>query len=283
MDIERIDGPIAELGEGPLWDHRRQCLWWVDIVASTLHRYDPASGVTDSVMCSEPFLSMVVPSADGGLVVATEEGIGSIDPSTGIVTRLGDASPGSGLRMNDGNVGPDGRLWVGSMHHDFIEGAASLFVVGADGRAATVLDDVTCSNGIGWSPDGSTMFYVDTFTTHLDAFDIDASTGAVSNRRAVVEFDPSCGGPDGIAVDADGAVWVALWDGAAVHRYLPDGTLDRVVEMPVSRPTCPEFGGVDLDVLYVTAAADDAAPGGLFRIEGLGVAGVAATPFGGEV
>src|SRR6056297_1117803 len=278
MTVERIDGPNADLGEGPLWDHRGRCLWWVDITTSAVHRFDPATGVTTSVTCSERSVSMVVLASEGRLVVATERGLGVLDATTGGVERLGDLSPGDGIRMNDGNVDPSGRLWVGSMHLDFVTDAAALFVVDRHGHR-TVLDAVTCSNGIGWSPDGSTMFYVDTFTMRLDAFDVDLATGEVSGRRAVVEFDPAQGGPDGIAIDAEGAIWVAVWDGGAVRRYLPDGTLDAVVEMPVARPTCPEFGGDDLDVLYVTAATDEAAAGGLFRVGDVGVRGLAATEF----
>ena len=274
MTIERLDGPTAELGEGPLWDPRIGRLWWVDIPASLLHCWDPESGDTGTVRCSEASLSLVVLGADGGLVGAVESGIVRIDTTSGATRPIGELTPGDGLRMNDGNVDPQGRLWVGSMANDFAPAAGSLFRVDSVGTE-TMVDGVTCSNGIGWSPSGDTMYHVDSGTRCLVAYDFDGSSGTISERQVIAEIGADESGPDGIAVDAEGAIWVAVWDGAAIHRYEPDGSLSEVVVTSVQRPTCPEFGGRDLDVLYFTAAADgEREPGGLFRVGEVGVRGL---------
>ncbi len=276
-NTERMDGPSAGLGEGPLWDARIGRLWWVDIDTSLLHCFDPVSGDTRTVVCAEPSLSMVVPSTDGGLVAAVESGLVRIDPATGLTTRISRLTPGVGLRMNDGNVDPQGRLWVGSMAYDYAPGGGALYRVTHD-RHDRVLERVTCSNGVGWSPDGNVMYFVDTGSQRIVAFDFDGADGTIDGARTLVDIDPDDGGPDGIAIDVDGGIWVALWNGAEIRRYTADGRLDGRIATIAAHPTCPEFAGPALDVLYFTAADDsNGGAGGLFRVDDVGVRGLAAT------
>jgi sugar lactone lactonase YvrE len=187
--------------------------------------------------------------------------------------------------MNDGGCDPQGRFYCGTMAYDATPGAGTLFRMDPDESVHVVLAGVTVSNGLAWSPDGSTVYYVDTATQRIDAFDFDASTAAFAGRRAVVEIDPSLGSPDGLAVDAEGGLWVALHGGAAVHRYAPGGRLEEVIDLPTPHVTACAFGGPALDQLFITTSAmglcgcDDKA-GALFRAEP-GIAGLPAEPFQG--
>jgi sugar lactone lactonase YvrE len=157
-----------------------------------------------------------------------------------------------GRRANDAAVAPDGALWAGTMRYDEAPGGGTLSRIAPDGTVETVLDDVAVSNGTGWSPDGRLMYYIDSPTRRIDVFDFDGQQ--VGGRRQLAAIEEGDGFPDGLTVDADGCVWVALWDGGAVRRYTPDGKLDRVVELPVPRPTACAFGGADLTDLYITTA-----------------------------
>ncbi|MFB7167039.1 SMP-30/gluconolactonase/LRE family protein [Streptomyces sp. NPDC056242] len=241
----------ATLGEGPTWDAEAGRLIWVDILGSRVHTYDPATG-RHTVMATEQHVGAAKPRAGGaGLVVNLRDGIGLYGPG-GTDFRWLHRDPVPGRRGNDGAIAPDGSLWAGSMAYDETPGGGNLVRIAADGTAAEILDDVTVSNGTGWSPDGSLMYYVDTPTRRIDVFDFDGRQAVRRREFAVVE--EGAGHPDGLTVDADGCVWVALWDGSALRRYTPSGALDRVVELPVKRPTACAFGGADLTDLYVTSA-----------------------------
>ncbi|SCK40299.1 SMP-30/gluconolactonase/LRE family protein [Streptomyces sp. WMMB 322] len=251
----------ARLGEGPAWDVARQRLVWVDILNSRVHTYDPSDG-TRTVMATEQHVGAAKPRAGGGLVVNLRDGVGLYGPDGAFSWLHREAVPGR--RGNDAAVAPDGALWAGSMAYGEDVGGGDLKRVTGDGTAVTVLPEVTVSNGIGWSPDGSLMYYNDTPTRRVDVFDVPGGAGAagadVSGRRAFAEIEEGAGYPDGLTVDADGCVWVALWDGGAVRRYTPDGRLDLTVEVPVRRPTACAFGGPDLRDLYVTTASVGADP-----------------------
>ncbi|MER5954950.1 SMP-30/gluconolactonase/LRE family protein [Streptomyces sp. NPDC001893] len=241
----------ATLGEGPTWDAEAGRLIWVDILGSRVHTYDPATG-RRTVMATEQHVGAAKPRAGGaGLVVNLRDGIGLYGPG-GTDFRWLHRDPVPGRRGNDAAIAPDGSLWAGSMAYDETPGGGNLVRIAADGTAAEILDDVTVSNGTGWSPDGSLMYYVDTPTRRIDVFDFDGRQAVRRREFAVVE--EGAGHPDGLTVDADGCVWVALWDGSALRRYTPSGALDRVVELPVKRPTACAFGGADLTDLYVTSA-----------------------------
>ena len=245
----------ALLGEGPTWDGARQRLVWVDILNSRVHTFDPAGGAR-TVMAAGQHVGAAKPREGGGLVVNLRDGIG-LYGTDGAFSWL-HREVVLGRRGNDAAVAPDGALWAGTMPYGEQPGGGDLKRVTGDGTAATVLPEVTVSNGIGWSPDGSLMYYNDTPTRRIDVFDV--SGPEVAGRRTFAEIEEGAGYPDGLTVDAEGAVWVALWDGGAVRRYTPDGRLDRVVTLPVRRPTACAFGGTELRDLYVTTASVGADP-----------------------
>lgn len=250
----------ARLGEGPTWDPAGRRLLWVDIVAAEVHAYDPASGADSLLIGTGSHVGAAKPRAGGGIVANLRDGIGCYEPD-GTFRMIADLAV-PGVRGNDAAVAPDGSLWAGTMRYDKATGGGRLYRIGPDGDATTVLDDVTISNGIGWSPDGRLMYYIDTPTGRVDVFDagpdgVAAGGGAaVRNRRVFVDVGQPAP-PDGLTVDADGCVWTALWSGGRVHRYTPDGRLDRVVEVPAPKTTACAFGGPDLRDLYITTARSD--------------------------
>ncbi|MGN9795635.1 SMP-30/gluconolactonase/LRE family protein [Streptomyces sp. OZ13] len=272
----------ALLGEGPTWDPVAERLLWVDILRSRVHAYDPATG-RRTVMATEQHVGAAKPRADGGLVVNLRDGVGLYD-SDGAFRWL-HRDPVPGCRGNDAAVAPDGSLWTGTMRYDEAPGGGTLTRTTPDGTATTVLFDVTVSNGTGWSPDGRRMYYIDSPTRRIDVFDLSPEDPLPVNRRPLAVVEGGAGYPDGLTVDADGCVWVALWDGAAVRRYTPEGVLDRVVELPVRRPTACAFGGAGLTDLYVTSArkgqtAPHPLSGSLLVLPGAGL-GLAQPAFAG--
>ena len=239
----------AELGEGPTWDARSGRLLWIDILRARIHTYDPVSG-RRTVRTTPQHVGAVKPRAGGGLVLNLRDGVGLLDADDSF--RWLHHEPVPGRRANDAAVAPDGSLWAGTMRYDEAPGGGSLSRFTGDGSVDLVLDDVAVSNGTGWSPDGSLMYYIDSPTRRIDVFD--HADGRVGDRRPFVEIEDGAGFPDGLTVDADGCVWVALWDGSAVRRYTPAGELDRVIELPVPRVTACAFAGPDLTDLYITTA-----------------------------
>lgn len=239
----------AELGEGPTWDTATERLIWVDILSSRVHTYDPATG-RRTVMATEQHVGAAKPRAGGGLVVNLRDGIGLYDADGSFSWLAHDPVPGR--RGNDAAVAPDGALWAGTMRYDEYEVGGNLTRIAPDGRVTVELDVVACSNGTGWSPDGRHMYYIDSPTLRIDVFDVVGKHATY--RRPFVTLEPGAGLPDGLTVDAEGCVWVALWGGAAVRRYTPSGRLDRVIELPVPRPTACAFGGPSLRDLYISTA-----------------------------
>ncbi|WP_327595161.1 SMP-30/gluconolactonase/LRE family protein [Streptomyces chartreusis] len=239
----------AELGEGPTWDACSGRLLWIDILGARIHTYDPVSG-RRSVRTTPQHVGAVKPRAGGGLVLNLRDGVGLLDADDSF--RWLHHEPVPGRRANDAAVAPDGSLWAGTMRYDEAPGGGSLSRITGDGSVDLVLDDVAVSNGTGWSPDGSLMYYIDSPTRRIDVFD--HADGRVGDRRPFAEIEDGAGFPDGLTVDADGCVWVALWDGSAVRRYTPAGELDRVIELPVPRVTACAFAGPDLTDLYITTA-----------------------------
>jgi sugar lactone lactonase YvrE len=239
----------AELGEGPTWDPAAGRLIWVDILSSRVHTYDPATG-RRTVRTTEQHVGAAKPRAGGGLVLNLRDGVGLLDGDGAF--RWLHRDPVPGRRGNDAAVAPDGSLWAGTMRYDEAPGGGTLSRVTGDGSVEVVLDDVAVSNGTGWSPDGGLMYYVDSPTGRIDVFTY--ADGRATDRRTLARIEGAAGSPDGLTVDADGCVWVALWDGGAIRRYTPAGTLDRVLELPVPRPTACAFGGAGLSDLYITTA-----------------------------
>ncbi len=248
--IDVLAAAGAELGECPVWDSRTHRLVWVDIPAGRIHLTDVGSGRSDLIEVPLP-VGAVALRAAGGFVAALEDGFWIVDDAIYRLTPVPEARPG--LRFNDGKCDPDGRFWAGTMAYNQSRGAGALYRLDPDGGATQMLQGVTISNGLAWSPDGRTMYYVDTPTQRIDALSFVPATGDILDRRLAVRIPPEAGAPDGMTIDEEGGLWVALWGGGAVHRYL-DGRLERVIKLPVSQPTSCTFGGENLDELYVTSA-----------------------------
>jgi sugar lactone lactonase YvrE len=243
-----------EIGESPRWDDHNGELLWVDTMRGLIHRGRPDRSTTAIIDAGQP-VGCVALTSSGGLIAAIRDGFASI-PATGRTVLL--ASVEADLpdtRMNDGACDPAGRFWAGTMELEAAPGRGSLYRLDPDLTVRSMLSDVSCSNGVGWSPDGGQMYFVDSPRRSVDIFDFVVSTGAISGRAALVEIDPEDGVPDGLTVDEAGYVWVALWDGGEVRRYAPTGELDLVVKVPVRRPTSCVFGGEHLDELYITTAS----------------------------
>ncbi|MBP2333992.1 SMP-30/gluconolactonase/LRE family protein [Saccharothrix coeruleofusca] len=267
MSIDVAVRAQAELGEDPTWDHSSATLLWVDVLASEVHRYAPARD-DDAVLVVPQHVGAAKPRSRGGLVLNLRDGVALVEPDgakTWLVYWARD-----GVRGNDAAVDPAGRLWAGTSRYDQADGGGWLARVEPNGDAKVVLDRVAVSNGLGWSPDGSLMYYVDSAQGRVDVLDYDRDSGQAVNRRPLCEVDR--GVPDGLCVDADGCVWVALWGGGAVRRYTPAGELDLEVELPVDQPTACCFGGEDFTDLYVTTART-----------GLSEAALAERPLSGSV
>ena len=275
--VEVVAAAGARLGEGPVWDAVAGALYWVDIDRHEIHYYREDSGDNLFVTLAVP-VGAVAPCRSGGLVAAVGRSFALI-ASDGTMTRL--ATVDSGDRMNDGAVDPGGRFLAGTMRMDRTPGAA-LYRLDPDGTVSTLLRSVAISNGLGWSPDGGRMFYVDTPTRRIDVFDYDVATGVLTDRRPFVDIGDLPGNPDGLAVDVEGGVWVALARGGTVRRFDPDGVLDAVLHVGTAWPTSCAFGGADLGTLYVTThgAADDARAGALLAARP-GIVGLPPTAFAG--
>lgn len=270
-DLEVVLDAHAVLGEGPVWVGDR--LWWVDIEGHRIHRTDPSSRGDEILELGEP-VGAVVPRRGGGFVAGMRDGVAVFSGADTEERRILVEADVPESRMNDAKCDPAGRLFTGT----YIPGEqrSALYRVDPDGSVTTVFTGVGTSNGLGWSPEGDRMYYIDTATGRVDVCDYDAATGAVEGRRPLVEIDPADGRPDGMCVDAEGCLWVAFWEGWCLRRYDPDGELLRTVEVPVARVTSCAFGGADLDQLFITTAstgltgaevADQPLAGALFRIE----------------
>jgi sugar lactone lactonase YvrE len=256
-------GPVgdvaAELGEGPLWNTwgpdgpAGATLQWVDIPGGKLYRTVPSSGQTVTADLGAP-VSAVLPVADGRVIVSRRDRLVVIE-TDGAERTLARVSLPHAARFNDGATDPQGRVWIGSMDTGERSAVGILYRLDPGGVLTPVVTGVTVSNGLGWSPDGSTLYYVDSPTHQIDALDFDPGTGNVAGRRRFADLTSVPGVPDGLTVDTEGGVWVALHGGGVLHRYGPGGRLDTVVSLPVSHPTSLAFGGPDLADLYVTTAS----------------------------
>jgi sugar lactone lactonase YvrE len=292
-DVKVWSAAPGLLSEGPRWHEERQELLWVDILGRQMHRGSLSpDGALDRIetISVDRHVGAVAPAVGGGYVLAAGPGFLFID-ETGSVCELADPEAGrSDVRMNDGACDPQGRFWAGTMAYDESPGAGALYRLELDGSCTTVLTGLTISNGIGWSPGASTMYLNDSGTGCVYTFRFDGETGAISDRRTLVRVDQPGVVPDGLTVDEEGGIWVALWNGAAVNRYAPDGTLLASVPLPVQRPTSCAFGGPGRDTLFVTSARteldDDALArqphaGKVFAIQGLGARGLPCLPYRG--
>jgi sugar lactone lactonase YvrE len=258
----------ATVGEGPSWDDVRCRLLWVDILGGCVHIFDPPTGRDAMIPLNRP-VSAAIPASDGRILVCMQGEIALLNSETHEIEQVAAIEPDLRTnRTNDAKCDTMGRLWVGTMDCDVRVGAGALYRLDPTGPTA-IVSATTCSNGIGWSPDSSTMYYIDSLAGGVDAFDFDVGAGEISNRHRIIDFPTSGGLPDGLCIDAHGGIWFAVWGAGCIRRHLPDGRLDSVLELPVRFVTSCCFGGVDLDDLYITTASSEpdaeAFAGGLFR------------------
>jgi len=278
----------AALGEGPLWDAENSVLHWVDINNDRVHTFNPQNG-KDTFIDVEEKVGCVVKrcaKGGGGFIISLPEKFASLDGD--IVTPLAHLETGLGNRMNDGKCDPAGRFWCGSMHPDFTEGVGNLWMMDKDLSVEHKLGGVTISNGLAWSGDAKTLYYIDTPTGQVDAFDYDIATGAIANRRTAVKN--SWGGYfDGMTIDTEDHLYIAIWNGGCVLKINPrTGELLTKITVPgVKNVTCCTFGGKDLQDLYITSSGEGADPkeepnaGALFHISLPDSKGLAAFEFSG--
>ena len=248
----------AQLGEGAFWNHETRELYWVDIEGKLLHIYDPATR-TDRTFPTPSRIGTVVPAGPEEAVIALKDGIYKIDTRTGAISLfcpLEADLPGN--RFNDGKCDPAGRLWAGSMDLGTTNPTGALYRIDQDGKAVKMLDSITISNGIVWTSDEKTMYYIDTPTRKIRAYDYDNASGNISNERVAVAVADTLGFPDGMAIDEQDKLWGGMWGGRCVARFDPlSGQLLSRIEVPALNVTACAFGGPNLDTLYITTASVD--------------------------
>lgn len=276
LDVRCVIPASTFLGEGPHWSAAEKKLYFVDILAPAVCIGNPAKGTYKSTAVSE-LIGFVIPRTRGGLVAGMHGEIRGIDPSTNettVIARPELDRPGN--RFNDGKCDRKGRLWAGTLAIDTTADRGRLWRIGADGQAMAMEHGVHVANGLGWSPDDRTFYFTDTARQTIYAYDFDLERGEIANRRTFVVVPEAEGKPDGLTVDAEGFVWCAHWDGWCVTRYDPAGKVERVINLPVPRPTSCVFGGEDMQTLFVTSArirlsaaqlADAPLSGSVFAVE----------------
>lgn len=244
------------LGEAPFWDAAGKRLLWSDIKSMTIREYVPATGERRDVASGVMAFGIVI-NRDGALIITTPQGL--------FYYRVGQqpapivqAHDGEALFLNDAIADSTGRVYAGSVYWgaDGLVKPGKLFLIDRDGSSTVVAEGTGMSNGLGFSSDDRTLYYCDSYRRNIYAFDVDAATGALSNKRVLVEVPLTEGMPDGLTVDAEGYLWSAQWYGSQVVRYAPDGTVERRLEIPVRQVASVMFGGEDLGELYVTSASD---------------------------
>jgi len=291
VDVECVFETKAIIGEGPVWSVQERRLYWVDIPEKKVHIFNP-EGRSNLTYALPQMVTSVRPRKAGGLLLTLRKSVAYFEPSTGQLDILPDPEEDKpGNRFNDGKCDRQGRLWAGTMGDvDWDAPVGSLYRFDASAKLTRMEEGICCSNGLGWSPDGKTLYFAESFRYKIHAYDFDPATGNLSNRRVFAALDPSSGAfPDGLTVDAEGFVWSAQPVFGRLVRYHPSGAIERIIELPVSRGTSCAFGGKNLDVLYVTTMrgtlseeqlAEEPLAGSLLALRP-GVQGIAETPFAG--
>lgn len=251
LDVDLVLHAHPRHGEGPTWDDRDGCLIWLDLLGGDVHRYRPSDGEADRIHVGD-VVGAAVPTRSGDLLLAADRGFVLLEAAT--LTPLVQVLEDPNVRFNEGKCDPAGRLWAGTMAYDASPGQGALFRLDADLSVHRVVEGLSVSNGMAWSDDAKTMYFIDSASAGIDAFSFDLETGEIGRRRRIIEIDPADGIPDGLAIDSEGGLWVALFGGSAVHRYRPSGVLDRSVRLPVSNVTSCTFGGPGLTDLYITTS-----------------------------
>ena len=283
MNIRAISEVTSDLGEGPIWSADTNSVTWTDITQNTFHTADIDTGKTMSFGVPS-MVGAIAHSKDGGYIAATQKGFARIGVD-GKYSPLHSFLPDD-MRMNDGKVDPSGRFWAGSMALSFEKGRGSLYVLEKDNSYRSVLDDITLSNGMGWSPDAQYFYYVDSIPGVLKRFDYDLYTGHISNPKDLITFDSSSGIPDGMSMSSDGKIVIALWDGGRIEIYEPSGEKVSEITLGVSRPTSCTFAGPNRDILIVSTAsqgidrADEPLAGKILAVTGTGLSGLPTQQYG---
>jgi sugar lactone lactonase YvrE len=272
------------LGESPVWSARESALYWVDILDGRIHRWEPGREAVETRQVPSAVGSLGL-REDGGLVLAMRSGFHLFEPASGRLTFLHHPEPHRATnRLNDGKVSPDGRFWAGTMDdRPDKEATGALYRLDADHSSERMVEGLIVSNGLAWSPDGRTLYHSDSRAACVWRHDYDPGTGAIANRTVFAAMQPGWGRPDGAAVDAEGCYWSCGVSAGRLNRFDPSGALIAYVELPVTHPTMPCFGGPDLRTLYVTSLRDGVPgdvlsrtpqAGSIFKLE----PGVAGTP-----
>jgi len=279
-----VTDTISLLGEGPVWDEKQQRILWLDILNGRIHSYSP---LTDTYHSHETgqYIGAAVLSESDTLIAAMQNGFYEIDEKTGDQRFLTD--PEAHLpenRFNDGKCDPSGRFWAGTMHIPETAVTGNLYLLDHDGTVTRKLTEIGCSNGLAWNAAQDTMYYIDSPTRQVFAFDYDSESAEISNRRVIITIPEGGGSPDGMTIDAEDQLWVALWGGWKIVRVNPEsGEITAQIDLPAARITSAAFGGPDFTDLYITSArvglseeeiADQPLAGSLFVVENVGVRGV---------
>ena len=283
MDIWAISEVVSDLGEGPIWTPETNSVTWTDITQNTFHTANIDTGKTESFGVPS-MIGAIAHTKDGHYIAATQKGFARISVD-------GQYSPlhsflQDDMRMNDGKVDPAGRFWAGSMALSFEKDRGSLYVLETDNSYQKVLDNITLSNGMGWSPDAQYFYYIDSIPGVLKRFEYDLDNGKISNPKNLITFAAASGVPDGMSVSSDGKIVVALWDGGRIEIYEPTGAKVSEIKLGVSRPTCCTFAGPNQDILIVSTASqgidrgDEPLAGKILAVTGTGLSGLPTQQYG---
>jgi len=246
----------SQLGEGAIWNNIEKKLYWIDIEGKLFNVFDPLTNINKSYDTLKR-IGTVVPVDASQVLVALEDGLAAINLANGSITYLLDTDIHltHNKRFNDGKCDHEGRLWVGTYSMSGIKGVSALYCITDSFDMEEKISDVSISNGIAWNEDGSLMYYIDTPTGQVVQYDFDRKSGNIANKKTIITIPKEQGEPDGMTIDSDGMLWVALWDGFGVGRFNPlTGEMIQKIDVPVPKVTSCAFGGDNLDILYITSA-----------------------------
>lgn len=289
LQIDVVVEHKCELGEGPLWDVKRKAICWIDILKGEIHQYSPEQK-THEIIQVHQMIGSIALCTNGDFIAALQNGFGFVDRISGKVTMIADPeSHLSNNRFNEGKCDPAGRFWAGTMSLSEDSLAGSVYVVESNLSVTKKIEGVTISNGMAWSKDYQTLYYIDTPTFEAAAYEYDKSTGNISNKRIIIKIPKEDGSPDGMTIDSEGMLWIAHWDGWQIARWNPTtGEKLYQIKMPVARVTSCTFGGENLGDLFITTARKSLTEdelqkqplaGSLFVIKNIGFKGMPAFEF----
>ncbi len=287
---EIVSNHVCELGEGPVWDEVNQCILWLDITKGEIHKYNINTNLHTFFKVGE-MVGCIAPKESDGFIAGLENGIAFIDIEKNAIQHIVNPEEGLGNRFNDGKCDAAGRFWVGTMALSEEESKGNLYVMETDLSVKKKIENVTISNGIAWNMDNTIMYYINTPTNYVFAFDYNAETGDIENQRVVIDLTHETGSADGMTIDEEGMLWIAFYGGWRVGRYNPTtGDLLQQINLPAENVTCCTFGGVELNDLYITTASKGMSEealkrqpdaGKLFVVKNVGVKGMNAKKFKG--